>query len=240
MQAPSTDSGLELSLVIGLGPRVDADVVLLPRLLGQSAHGCGDAIVIAFVREVRPVRAASGVGGARVDARTSGSEDARPPGRQPGQVAPEDLGLVVRIREAHPRAGESEIDFGHSPSVKGSVRGWPHAHGRPRHRVEHRPSAGGRRLSRRPASACTLLQGDAAAVRAPGRIGSGLERRSGAAGQVRPGGAGAGRGPRMLNGAGLRHLRRPRRRQLRRRARNRAPGRPAWRSTCCPARTRRG
>ena len=103
---------LELDPAAGLGRTLVLPLAAL-ELLGRPGH----PLLVLVVSEVRTERAAPVVGPVGVDARTPLTENAGPAGREPGQVAAEDLVGVVRVDELGERTGERQQDFRHPCSL---------------------------------------------------------------------------------------------------------------------------
>src|SRR3954447_1942532 len=115
------DGGLAVTLVVGVHPRVPgpgARVEELPLLAVEELDEPAHALLVVAVGEVRAECAAAVVRPALVDAAAALAEDAHPPGREPGQVALEDLGAVLGIDELDERARKDEIDLGHRATLR--------------------------------------------------------------------------------------------------------------------------
>ena len=81
------------------------------------------ALLVLLVGEVRAEGAAAVVRAFGEDPRAAGAEDARPPRRQPGEVAAEDLLGVVGVDELDPGAREVKVDLRHRVSVRAAGGG---------------------------------------------------------------------------------------------------------------------
>ena len=118
------DAGFGCSVFL-LGPAsLVTDVVVFPQLGRQLLDPTCDALVILLLGEVSTVNTAPRIGSGGINALAAATEDACPPGRQPGQIGPDQLVVVGGIDELDPLPRKVQGYLRHAGSLgdEGDVR----------------------------------------------------------------------------------------------------------------------